>query len=385
VNRKAILTILLLLTVALSLFPISCHRTPRQVIHINGFEITLYDPETEFPNSLSFRVDVEAKSDISKISLHYQVDKRDIIPITSIVFPSFERATKVATGWKWDMRKTGGLPPGTKVRYWWSIEDTEGSTADSNPANISFDDKRYNWHSLGDDKIDLLWYDGSESFGEELLTAAEGALNRVSTDIGALLEQNAAIYIYASSDDLRAAMVYPQEWTGGVTFAEYGTIAIGISTSDIDWGKGAIAHELAHLVIHQAIFNGYGTVLPTWLDEGLAMYAQGGPSAGMRSMLRDALNQGKLFSAKSLTSTFPAHPEEAYLAYAQSYSLVEFLLQEKNGGKTKMLGLLNAFKNGSGHVEALRQVYDLDIGQLDSLWQQYVRSSFEYTGLSLVG
>jgi hypothetical protein len=100
--------------------------------------------------------------------------------------------------------------------------------------------------------------------------------------------------------------------------------------------------------------------------------------------LRDALNQGRLFSVKSLTSTFPTQAEEAYLAYAQSYSLVEFLLQEKNGGKTKMLELLNAFRNGSGYIEALKHVYDLDMMQLDSLWRQYLSSSSEYISLSLV-
>jgi len=39
-------------------------------------------------------------------------------------------------------------------------------------------------------------------------------------------------------------------------------------------GKGAIAHELTHLITAQMTLNPYNDI-PTWLDEGLAMYNQG--------------------------------------------------------------------------------------------------------------
>ena len=153
------------------------------------------------------------------------------------------------------------------------------------------------------------------------------ALDKLAEDTGAELEGYATLYIYASYEDLRGALVYPQEWTGGVAYTEFDTIAIGISPGNIGWGTGAIAHELAHLVVHQVVFNGYGVELPTWLDEGLAMYAQEGLLSGMWSALDDAIDNDDLFTVKSLCSPFPAQTDEALLAYAQSYTLVYYLLQ----------------------------------------------------------
>ncbi|MBL7209228.1 MAG: peptidase MA domain-containing protein [Dehalococcoidia bacterium] len=381
-TKKAFIIVLLIL---ISLTSVSCRQeAPQEVTRVDGFRVILYEPEVEFPDSISFDIEVEGEAEISEIALHYQIDKLSPIPVTSIAFPSFETALEVKANWKWDMRKTGGLPPGARLRYWWSIEDVEGNGAETDVTNLSFDDRRHSWKSLASNRIDLSWYEGSNSFGQELLAAAEESLDRLATDIGAQPGENARIYVYSSAQDLREALIYPQEWTGGVAYAEYGTMAIGISTRDLDWGKRTIAHELAHLVIHQAIFSGYGMQLPTWLDEGLAMYAEGELSIEMRRTLEDAIYQGKLFSVKSLSSSFPAQFEAAYLAYAQSYSLVEFLLEE-HGGKPKMLELLNAFKEGSGYVEALDQVYALDIEQLDNLWRQHVGSSSGYIALSCIG
>ena len=169
-----------------------------------------------------------------------------------------------------------------------------------------------------------------------------------------------------------------------MAYTEYGTIAIGISNEILDWGKGAIAHELAHLVVHQAIYSGYGTQLPTWLDEGLAMHAQGKLASDMQHVLDMAIEQNLLFSVKSLSGSFPVQTEAAYLAYAQSYSLIQFLLEEEQGGRARMMELLNAFKQGSGYVEALQQVYGLGVDQLDELWRQEVRSPSDYVYLSFV-
>jgi len=355
----------------LSLLCTFCTSASRQFIQVDGFEITLSEPRIEFPDSITFDIEVESDAEISKITFQYQVDKMSVLPVTSVAFPEFEPETSVKTSWTWDLSKIGGLPPGSDLEYWWSIEDDQGDRVETSPDELSFDDERYSWKSLTSDQITLLWYHGNDSFAQILMSTAHQALDRLADDTGAELEERADIYIYADSQDLLGALVYPQEWTGGVAFTEFDTIAIGISPSDLYWGERAIAHELAHLVVHQVTFNGYGVELPTWLDEGLAMHAEGGLDSGFQSALLSAITNNELFSVKSLCSSFPAQTEEAYLAYAQSYSLVEFLLQE-HGGKTKMLELLNNFKQGSGYVDALDEVYSLDIEQLDTLWRDYV-------------
>ncbi len=70
---------------------------------------------------------------------------------------------------------------------------------------------------------------------------------------------------------------------------------------------------------------------------------------------------------RRLSSPFSAQPEQAYLSYAQSYSLVEFLIDEYGGEDT--LHLLSTFRRGSSYDEALERVYGFDMDGLDVLWR----------------
>jgi hypothetical protein len=230
------------------------------------------------------------------------------------------------------------------------------------------DDARYSWRSLTQGKVTIQWYQGDESFARELMEVAQEALLRLAQSTGAELEKPVNIYIYAGAQDLQGAMIFPQEWTGGVTFTRYRTIAIGIAPDEIDWGRRAMAHELTHLVIHQVVFNPYSD-LPTWLDEGIAMYAEGPLEPAFAALLKKAVREGTLISVRSLASPFSALAEQSALAYAQSYSLVKFLIE--NYGQGQMLELLHTFREGSGYDQALLKVYGFDADGLDSLWRSY--------------
>ncbi len=136
-------------------------------------------------------------------------------------------------------------------------------------------------------------------------------MERLAEDTGAELEKPAKLYVYASADDLKGAMVYPQEWTGGVAFTGYDIMAIGIAPNNTSWGKGAIAHELTHLVIHQMTLNPYND-LPTWLDEGLAMRSEGLLNPEFSTSLSQAIAENSLISVQSLSSPFSAYAGGGY-------------------------------------------------------------------------
>jgi hypothetical protein len=327
-----------------------------------------------FPSALVFKIKAQSQSDITKIRLHYQVDRMNYAQVISEAWPNFAPSPKVETEWIWDMRKAT-LLTGTTVSYWWTIEDTTGNKLITSPEVIRFDDLRYSWQKLTIGQLSLFWYKGSQSFADEMMAACQQALERLFKDTGVYPEKPISIFVYASTGDLQGAMIFPREWTGGVTFPEYGLIAIGIPENELDWGKGALAHELGHMVTHQITFSPYGANLPFWLDEGLAMYAEGKPDPYLESVLERAITQHNLISVRSLSSPFSAIPEEAYISYAESQSLIAFLIQ--NYGGDKMLQLLNLFKEGNTYDDALTQVYGFDQDGLDILWQEYITSQGE--------
>jgi hypothetical protein len=328
----------------------------------------------EFPSRLNFNLSAQSNVNITDVRLCYSVDRINFAEVIGEGYVEFTPATKVDVSWALEMVKFGGLPPGATVTYWWRVEDASGKEVETAPAQVRYDDTRYAWRSLTEGEVNIYWYKGNDAFAQELMSAAQQALERLAEDTGASLDKPAELYIYASATDLQGAMVHPQEWTGGVTFTRYSIMAIGIAPGEISWGKTTITHELTHLVIHQMTLNPYNS-LPNWLDEGLAMYNEGTLAPEFTSYLIWAIAENRLISVQSLSSPFSAYAEEAYLSYAESYSLVEYLITSY--GQGKMLELLNTFREGSSYDGALEEVYGFDMDGLDSLWRDYATEQYQ--------
>jgi hypothetical protein len=322
-----------------------------------------------------FTVEAESNVDIVDARLYYQVDRMNYAEVVSEGWADFAPANRIEASWVWDMANAS-LPPGAEVTYWWMVEDDDGNRVETSPETIRFDDNRFAWRSLTSSVdqgggMTLYWYGGSDSFAQELMGTCEEGLASLTQDIGTYPEKPIKIYVYESTGDLRGAMVFSQEWTGGVAFIDFGIIAISISPSQIEWGKGALLHELTHLVVHQATFSPYGQ-LPLWLDEGLATYSEGELDSDLRSSLNRAISEGTLISVRTLCSPFSAYTDKARLSYAESYSLVKYLLDSY--GQDKMLDLLTVLKQGSTYDEALSEVYGFDIDGLDAGWRATLTS-----------
>jgi hypothetical protein len=349
--------------------------SPSPVAAVDGIVFIDMDVDINFPNQAVFTIEAESYVDIVDVRLYYQVDRMNYAEVVSEGWADFTPANMVEANWVWDMRNSS-LPPGAEVLYWWMVEDADGNRFETSPEIMHFNDERYSWQSLNSTmplggELSLFWYAGDSTFAQELMDACEEGLTRSTQDIGAYPEEPIDIYIYASTVDLKGAMIFPQEWTGGVAFTAFSTIAIGISPSELDWGKRALVHELMHLVVHQATFSPYGQ-LPLWLDEGLAMYSEGELDPALRSYLEEAISKDELISVRSLCSPFSAYSEKASLSYAQSYSLVVYLLD--NYGQDSMLDLLTILKQGSTYDEALTEVYGFDIDGLDARWRATLTS-----------
>ncbi|MEE8353351.1 MAG: peptidase MA family metallohydrolase [Dehalococcoidales bacterium] len=334
-----------------------------------GLRVTDSSVGAAFPLGISFTLSAESDSQISDIRLHYRVERSSFVDVTSEVFVDFLPGTSVVAGWDWDMRRSGGLPPGTGISYWWTVTNANGERVVSEPATFQFDDLRFPWQSLTEGNVTLYWYQGDSSFAEELMVAIQDSLDWLEEDTGAHLREPIELYVYGSAADLRGSMVFPQEWTGGVAFTRYGRIAIGIGPTNLTWGKKALAHELTHLVVHQMTFNPYGE-LPTWLEEGLAMRSEGPLGVDFAGYLQAAIEGDTLISTRSLSSPFSAFADQSRLSYAESFSLVEFLVS--SFGKDKMLELLETFRTGNSYDGALMSVYGFDTDGLDRRWREYV-------------
>jgi hypothetical protein len=323
----------------------------------------------QFPGSLRFTVSAEGPSPVTDARVLYRIDKMNHATVTSESWASFVPSTDVQASWTWDMRRSS-LPPGARITYWWKVTDASGVTVETPEATVAFDDDRYDWQKLESDDVTLYWYYGDDSFGRQLLAVCDEAIETLARDTGARVDRRIIVYIYRSAAELRGAMVYPQEWTGGVAFTDFGIVAIGIGPGDMTWGVRALRHELTHLVVHRLTFGPFGG-LPTWLDEGLAMHNEGEPADSFLAVLYSAIIDDALISLRTLNGPFSSETQKAYLSYAQSFSVVRYLLETY--GPTPMNRLLLLLTEGETVDSALRDSYGTDLQGIEAEWRAAAR------------
>ncbi len=327
----------------------------------------------DFAKSITFKLRAQSPQNITRVTLSYNVDRITVAPVVNEVrIADFTPSTVAEVKWVWDMRR-GGPPGGAKITYEWILDVSGGGRVRVGKNDFLYSDPRFDGKSsLTTGMVTLYWYGGDARFGQTLMDSAQDALKTLAENTGSQLTRPVKLYIYPSYNELRSALIFPQEWTGGVAFTEYGIISIGV-TSDpggLDYGKRTVAHELAHLVSYQVAFNAYGIDMPTWLNEGLSKYTEGAPMAEEKARLDQAIRQNQLFSVKTLSSSFSADTDAALLSYAESGSLVRFLIEKY--GRDKMNAYFGLFRQGVAPEDGLKQVYGFDYEGLDAAWRASV-------------
>jgi len=325
-----------------------------------------------FPDSISFRLDASSALPLRKVDLEFGTDR--VYSCSTREYSSvrldFEPDSQVDLSWDWEMKKTGSLAPGTTVWWRWRFEDEEGRTYVSPTRELTWEDERFQWQSFSQGNITLHWYAGGSDTGKELAQAVAGSLD--SLELGRELVQPIRAFIYADSEDVRGAILFAQEWTGGLAFGSHNILLIAISPDRQREEVSGLVHELAHLLVRELTFNCFGG-LPTWLNEGLATYAEGPLAPYQQSALDEAIAADSLITLRSLSSSFPAGHRGASLSYAQSQSLVAYLIDTY--GWEKMRELLGIFQEGSTYDNALLRAYGIDMGALDQEWREHIEAN----------
>jgi hypothetical protein len=319
-----------------------------------------------FPESATFSATLSADADITTIVLEYGNEQLTCGSVIAKAFPEFQPSNPVEVEWTWDMRQSGSLPPGATLWWRWRYKDQTGAEYVSDTQTATWLDDRHDWQSLSSGDLQLHWYEGDQSFAQELLDAAAGGLTFNETRSGLIPDAPIDLYIYSNTNDMQEAILYEPSWTGGMAFPEQDIVILGISASDMVWGRNAIVHELTHVLVGHLTFTCLGDV-PTWLNEGLAVYSEGQLDQASQGQLDQAIRDDTLLSVRSLSGGFSEVADKATLSYSQSYSLVRFLIETY--GQEKMTALLVALRDGRTIDDALTGVYGFDVDGLEDEWR----------------
>jgi hypothetical protein len=325
-------------------------------------------PFIDFPNKITFKADISTGKPPKSVVLEYGVEQLNCGSVVARAFPEFQGANFTAS-WTWEMLQSGSLPPGAQVWWQWRVTAADGSQTTSQRKTLTWLDNIHPWKTIDKQGVRLHWYEGNSTAAKKLHKTAVDTLSRLQLDAGLAVDAPIDLYIYGNVDDMREAILYEPNWTGGMAFPQQNIVIIGIAPQEMEWGNDTIKHELTHVLVGHDTFSCLGSV-PTWLNEGLAVFSEGNIEDASRQLFEEAIRNDTLIPLRALSGGFSEESDRADLSYSESYSVVNFML--KSYGRPKMQSLLEALRNGETIDGALQTNYGFNTDELEDVWRKAI-------------
>ena len=331
--------------------------------------------ENRFPEQLAFRLRV--KSDAAEIRQVQLVFARAGATSRTVMPVEVPTEQSVEAEFVWKTLQQSGVPPGAPIIYHWSIVDAAGNRLQTPEQTVYCDDVRHAWRMKSAGLVTVLWYEGDDEFGQALLDAAVTAVERLAGEAGITLSLPVRVVVYADVETFQSAYLATKQWAGGLSHPEMGLTVQAIPPTRSEVIPEVIPHEISHLVFYQATHHAYSDP-PAWLNEGLAVSSELRSHEYEMSLVAQAARRGQLHSLAALGGGFPPDPQEARLAYAESYAIVQYIVETY--GRAGLTALLDAFRQGSSREEAIQTALGVSPEELEAGWRAWAVALDEASG-----
>ena len=170
------------------------------------------------------------------------------------------------------------------------------------------------------------------------------------------------------------------ETSGTIALCKYNRLMI---TSPKALARGyawldTLSHEFLHLVISEKSKN----TVPIWLHEGLAKYSESlwrgeaglALGAASENLLAKAVKKNKLITFEQMHPSMAKLPsqEDTALAFAEVFTVIEFL-HKKKGGWAATNKLLENLAVGKDMDDALSAAVSMDLAKMQRAWRRYLK------------
>jgi hypothetical protein len=322
----------------------------------------------DFPTKLTFHLVADAPQPVVSVETWYHAAYS---PVTSVSRADFGGGVHVDVTSTIDMQ-LNYLPPGLDIDYRWRLTLQDGSVLETPNQTVLYMDTRYKWKTITQDPVTVYYFPGDESLGKEALDTTIQAINNLRQQFSITADEPVRVVLYGSSSDFASALPpNSAEWIGGFAQPDLHLVVTGVqpgsdATTEI---HRVLSHESVHLIVHQATDNPFNTP-PPWLDEGLATYYQTVQDPRFPPILQSAVRSGQLIPIRALNSSFPDDPNQALLSYAESESIVQFILTKQ--GNDRMSALLHAYQGGVSNDQAVQIAFGFSLDELDKQWKAWL-------------
>ena len=316
-----------------------------------------------FPDGARLTIFLASGAEITSVRLSYR-----ILPAGS---PSGLRAQCSAGGAGSVINCTADLnrnvvymAPGAEVEYTWEVEDAAGGKLTTARSGFTYEDERFTWEAFSDGNITVHYYLANEQTAQSVLRVASETMNRFNALEGTVVDFPVKVWVYQTAADLQAA-ASGRRSDGVHTLGQRVADDTVLVSRDTDF-LNIVRHEVAHVVTERATRGQIG-VIPTWIDEGLSTYAQTRLIPGEQQAFDLAVRANRMLPITSLNASTRDAAATVSLFYAQSGSIVEFLVETY--GEARFAQFVAAFRNEAVDG-ALKAAYGFDLLGLEEQWRK---------------
>jgi Peptidase MA superfamily len=165
-------------------------------------------------------------------------------------------------------------------------------------------------------------------------------------------------------------------WGAAIAVPTARTVVLRADTRDV---YQTLRHELAHLVMHQAV----SVRVPLWFDEGYAAWAAGEWERLGVLELNLAVVRGRVPDLRGLDGALRASTTTADAAYALATSAVTELARRNPSGS--IAPLLQRLEQGQDFAAAVQATTGLSLTRFDLEWRRALRRRYSLASWLLAG
>ena len=324
----------------------------------------------EFPQFLRFRLDASAPREVVDVSLRYAVTGSGSRAFAKP--ETFEPGVDVRVEVSVPTGVRGFIPVGSEFVYHWELTLDDGTILESDSAVYFYLPPDKEWRRVANEFMVIHYQPGFEASARAFLAAAERTYERM----GALLRTELEVVpvntvLFGSEREIEEAQPSRSAAYDAATFLCGTQVADNVLfTIDRACGTGdsadTLRHEFTHILTKAAGESALGKV-PSWLDEGAAVYSQTEPGAGYVNAFRAAVARDALLPFSRMAAG-NHDPSEVGLFYGQSYEMVRFLLDR--GGEEGFARLFAVIKQGNRYDAAIETVYGFDFAGFETAFRE---------------
>lgn len=348
---RALLTICAALFVALVFVASSAPVAAETVIEASSVT-------NGYPKTLTFKVTAKADSDITDVTLNYSIKGRGTSALDKVkdLSPSKNLSAEVV------LQANSGsnyIPVGSDFVYHWEITTADGNTFSGPEQSFFYLPPDKDWQNIANDFMTVYYHGQRQQIADAYLKAGAETYQRIGKDLYNITLRQLPVKVIIFADETESDLARPG--TGGGFDAAVTTcgtkvtndilLVIPVACGSAD-RTDTLRHELGHILNETAGEGALGK-LPSWLDEGAAVYAQSSPG-DYATAFQSALRSNSLIPFSQMTQ--PAtNPNAVGVFYGQSWAMVSFLIEKS--GPDKFREFMQTIKGGQRFDQALNTTY----------------------------